>query len=217
MPPPSFHPSSFHVLRLESLPTGCCVAASMVLSGSNRMSVSGPTLLARHTMLAGVEIVSGEMPAHTVLAARDSRRSLCRAPPVERWSWFALAADRHSARSTAPCRSWRPARRHACPAWRPGSSRRRTPRPCSPDRSRPRTGENLSCSGANFQTIWPILSRLTAYTKLGYELSKYIMLPTTSGWPSCPRSVPVDMVHATFSLPAFWLLIWFSLLCRIPL
>src|ERR1700733_6744814 len=78
-------------------------------------------------------------------------------------------------------------------------------------------GENLSCSGANFQTICPTLLRSMAYTKLGYELSKYIMLPTTSGWPSCPRSVPVDMVQATFSFPAFLLVIWVNLLCRIPL
>jgi hypothetical protein len=43
------------------------------------------------------------------------------------------------------------------------------------------------------------------------------MFPTTSGWPSYPRSVPVDMDQAIRSLEAFVLLICFRELWRMAL
>jgi hypothetical protein len=41
------------------------------------------------------------------------------------------------------------------------------------------------------------------------------MLPMISGPPSWPRSTPVEKVQATWSLPTFCALIWFSLEYRV--
>jgi len=42
-----------------------------------------------------------------------------------------------------------------------------------------------------------------AYATLGYGVTRYIVLSTTRGPPSCPRSTPVENAHATRSVPAF--------------
>jgi hypothetical protein len=38
---------------------------------------------------------------------------------------------------------------------------------------------------------------------LGYGVTTYIVFATTSGWPSCPRSTPVEKAHATLRFAAF--------------
>src|SRR6185503_20569751 len=45
--------------------------------------------------------------------------------------------------------------------------------------------------------------RSIAYATFGYGVTTYIVFPTTSGCPSCPRSTPVENVHDTCSLAAF--------------
>ena len=45
---------------------------------------------------------------------------------------------------------------------------------------------------------------------LGNGVCTYMMLPTTSGEPSWPRSTPVENVHATFRFLTLSRLIWFS-------
>src|SRR5437867_12698933 len=56
---------------------------------------------------------------------------------------------------------------------------------------------SAGCSGVNDQICGaPGFARSSAYTLLGNEECTYITLPTTSGLPSCPRSVPVDIVQA---------------------
>jgi hypothetical protein len=37
----------------------------------------------------------------------------------------------------------------------------------------------------------------------GYGVTTYIVLPTTSGAASCPRSTPVEKLHASLSDAAF--------------
>jgi hypothetical protein len=44
----------------------------------------------------------------------------------------------------------------------------------------------------------------------GKDVCTYITFPMTSGFPSCPRSVPVDIVHAAFSCLTLLVVIWFS-------
>src|SRR5689334_25394558 len=41
--------------------------------------------------------------------------------------------------------------------------------------------------------------RSIAYATFGKGVTRYIVLPTTSGAPSCPRSAPVANDHASFS------------------
>ena len=43
----------------------------------------------------------------------------------------------------------------------------------------------------------------------------YMVLPTTSGPPSCPRRTPVENVHATLSVLTLSVLIPFSVLYRV--
>src|SRR4051794_15870394 len=70
-------------------------------------------------------------------------------------------------------------------------------------------------SGANDQICGaPSFVRSSAYTLLGNEVCTYITFPTTSGLPSCPRNVPVDMVHAVFNCPMLAVVIWLSGLYR---
>jgi hypothetical protein len=59
------------------------------------------------------------------------------------------------------------------------------------------SGRNFHLSGC------PAVARSIAYETFGYGVTRYIVLSTTSGCPSCPRSTPVENVHATRSCPAF--------------
>src|ERR1043166_7881936 len=45
--------------------------------------------------------------------------------------------------------------------------------------------------------------RSIAYAMFGNVVTRYIVLPTTIGAPSCPRSSPVENDHASFSCFAF--------------
>ena len=44
----------------------------------------------------------------------------------------------------------------------------------------------------------------------GYGVTRYIVVPTTSGWPSCPCSTPVEKVQATFRFLTFAVVICVS-------
>ena len=50
---------------------------------------------------------------------------------------------------------------------------------------------------------------------LGYGVTTYIVLPTTSGAASCPRSTPVEKLQASLSCDAFAVVIWSSPLNRV--
>jgi hypothetical protein len=69
-------------------------------------------------------------------------------------------------------------------------------------------GRNFHFSG------WPGVARSIAYDTFGYGVTRYIVLSTTNGWPSCPRSTPVENVHATRSRLAFAAVISASSLYR---
>ena len=53
--------------------------------------------------------------------------------------------------------------------------------------------------GAYFHFTAPCAARSSAYSSLGKGVTTYIVVPTTSGVPSCPYGLPVDQVHATRS------------------
>jgi hypothetical protein len=57
--------------------------------------------------------------------------------------------------------------------------------------------------------------RSRAYATFGYGVIRYIVLPTTRGCPSWPRSTPVEKVHETCRLFAFAGVIWARLLYRL--
>ena len=50
----------------------------------------------------------------------------------------------------------------------------------------------------------------------GKGVTRYMVEPTTSGWPSCPCSTPVEKVQATLRFLAFSLVISVSGLYRVP-
>jgi len=59
-------------------------------------------------------------------------------------------------------------------------------------------------SGRTFQRSGcPSFVRSSAYDTFGYGVTRYIVLSTTSGCPSWPRSTPVENVHATCRFFAF--------------
>src|SRR5690606_41507827 len=62
----------------------------------------------------------------------------------------------------------------------------------------------------------PGFVRSSAYTMFGNEVTKYIVLLTTSRAPSSPFSVPVENVQATFRSLTFWVLSWSSSQKRVP-
>src|SRR5919199_1603952 len=62
----------------------------------------------------------------------------------------------------------------------------------------------------------PGLVRSSAYRMLGNGVTTYMVLFTTSGAASCPRSTPVANVHAALRLRTFVVLIWSSALKRLP-
>src|SRR3954462_1373639 len=69
--------------------------------------------------------------------------------------------------------------------------------------------------GSYFHFSAPLFARSSAYRMLGYGVTTYIVLPTTSGAASCPRLMPVEKVHATFSFLTFSAVISFRPLKRV--
>src|SRR6478735_2806912 len=68
-----------------------------------------------------------------------------------------------------------------------------------------------SCFGSYFHRIFCV-SRSIAKTLLGNGECRYILPSMTRGEPSCPRSTPVEKVHATCIFPTLPVLICLSLL-----
>src|SRR5690349_6487488 len=64
--------------------------------------------------------------------------------------------------------------------------------------------------GSYFHFTAPFFVRSSAYNTFGKGATRYIVSPTTSGAPSCPRSTPVENVHATCIFLTFSMLIWSS-------
>ena len=62
----------------------------------------------------------------------------------------------------------------------------------------------LRVSGRNFHLSgWPSFVEIERIDTFGYGVTTYIVLPTTSGCPSWPRSTPVEKVHAACRFFAF--------------
>src|SRR3954466_8911876 len=77
----------------------------------------------------------------------------------------------------------------------------------------------LACGfGSNFHFTFAVFGwrRSNAYTVLGYGVTTYMVSPMTSGAASCPLSIPVGKLNASFSEATLVVVIWSSGLNRVP-